>query len=94
MDNFKITITYKEKQYDFANGYEAYIFHHGILNNMDRKCVRKLLEYVSFVSDCYLKDNNKTPLGELCDFIANQWKTIKGMSRIEVLDKFYSYIGL
>lgn len=95
MDNIKIIVTYKDKEYNFDFGSQAYIFHTGIYNNMDKRySVKQLLQYVSLIQTCYLSDNNRTPLGELCDYVAKHWKRIKSMGRYDILDEFYDYIGL
>lgn len=95
MDDIKVTVTYKNKDYKFDYGSQAYIFHTGIYNDMDKKySVKQLLQYVALVNNCYLSDSNRTPLGELCDYVAKHWKRIKSMGRYDILDEFYDYIGL
>ncbi len=72
-----IEITYKQKIYAFEYGSEAFIFHAGIYNDMDKKyCIQGLLDYVSFVHGCYLSDSNRTPLGTLADYIAENWEQV------------------
>lgn len=89
-DNIKIQITYRNKTYAFDFGSEAYIFHIGIYNEIDRKYgLKTLLEYVGVVQHCYLSDSNRTPLGALADYIAAHWKKLKSANRYDILERFY-----
>lgn len=84
-------VTYGKRTFTFAQGSKAYIFHTGVYNDIDKKySIKSLLAYVSFVHDCYLADNNHTPLGALADFIAENWKKLKNKGRYDVLEEFYS----
>lgn len=95
MDDIKITVTYNNKQYNFEFGSQAYIFHTGILNKMDKKySIKQLMQYVSLVQTCYYTDSYLTPLGELCDYVAKHWKRMKTINKYDILDEFYKYIGL
>lgn len=95
MSDIKIQITYKDNTYAFEYGSQAYIFHTGIYNDIDSKYgIDILLEYTALVQECYLSDAYRTPLGELCDYVAENWIEIKDMGRYEILDKFYTEIGL
>ena len=40
--------------------------------------------------DCYIADDNHTPLGALADYIATNWQKLKKLGRTDVLKKFYS----
>ena len=83
-------VTYRKQTYTFQQGSKAYIFHIGVYNDMDKKySVKTLLEYVSFVHNCYLADDNHTPLCALADYIATHWKTLKKKGRYDVLEEFY-----
>ncbi len=85
-----IQVTYKGKAYKFAFGSEAYIFHTALYNEMDVKYGEDiLLEFVNLVQECYLDDDNRTPLGSLADFIAENWEDVKDLSRRRILDMFY-----
>ena len=87
----KFTITYGKHTFAFEQGSKAYIFHTGIYNDIDKKHgIKGLLEYVSFVHECYISDDNRTPLGALADFIAANWKKLKNKERYDVLEKFYT----
>lgn len=87
----QFTVTYGKRTFTFAQGSKAYIFHTGIHNNVDKKYgIKALLDYISFVHDCYLADDNHTPLGALADFIANNWKKLKNKGRCAVLEEFYT----
>lgn len=91
----KFTVTYRKRSYDFEYGSQAYIFHTGIYKGLDKRFgIKVLLEYVAFVHECYLSDSNKTPLGELCDYVASHWQKIKNSdkSKYDVLEEFYDYI--
>ncbi len=95
MDNIKIQVTYNGNVYAFEYGSEAYIFHTGIYNDIDKKFgINGLLEYTAKVHECYLSDINRTPLGELCDYIAEHYKKARKMSTHKLLEKFYTEIGL
>ena len=84
-------VTYGKRTFTFTQGSQIYIFHTGVYNDMDKKYgVKGLLAYVSFVHDCYLSDSNRTPLGALADFIAENWKRLKTKGRYDVLEEFYS----
>jgi len=90
IDEIKIEVHYKGKSYTFEYGSEAYIFHTALLYDMDKKHRNKtMLEYVALVQDCYMCDSNRTPLGHLADFIAENWNKIKKLGRFKILDKFY-----
>ena len=87
----QFTVTYGKQIFTFAQGSKAYIFHTGIYNDIDKKYgIKGLLEYIAFVHDCYLVDDNHTPLGALADFIAINWKNLKNKGRYDVLEEFYS----
>ena len=86
----QFTVTYGKRIFTFAQGSKAYIFHTGIYNNIDKKYgIKDLLDYISFVHDCYLADDNHTPLGALADYIAKHWKKLKNKGRYDVLEEFY-----
>ena len=86
----KFTVTYGKHTFTFAQGAKAYIFHTGIYNDIDKKYgIKGLLAYVNFVHDCYIADDNHTPLGALADFIASKWKKLKNKERYDVLNEFY-----
>ncbi len=90
MDKPKFLIEYKENTYSFEYGSQVYIFHTGIYNEIDIKYgMEELLEYVEFVQECYLKDSNRTPLGSLADYIAENWERVKSLSRFDILEEFY-----
>lgn len=93
MENISFQVTYNNKNYTFEFGSEVYIFHTGIYNKIDKKySIKELLNYVRLVHECYLKDTNRTPLGELCDYVAQHWKKLKKKGRYEILEEFYSAI--
>ena len=95
MDDIKIQITYRGKTYNFIYGSQAYIFHTGLYNDVQKKYgIKGLLEYVSLVNACYLKDSNRTPLGALSDYVATHFKKCKKLGREEILDLFYEQFDL
>ncbi len=51
--------------------------------------MKGLLEYVAYTQNYYLSDSNRTPLGELADYIAEHWKKAKKLDCYELLDEFY-----
>ena len=77
----------------FNTGAECFIFNAAVNNDFHKKHSHKQLQiYVSLVYECYIKDDNPTPLGDLCDFMAKYWKSIKKLSRSEILSKFYDWL--
>ncbi len=90
MNAVKFQVIYNNEIYPFEYGSQVYIFHTGIYNDMQRYGIKQLLKYVDFVQLCYLKDSNRTPLGELADYIAEHWKTVRNKNYYGVLDEFYS----
>lgn len=84
----KITIEHNGKTYEFDSGTKALIFDAGVLNGVEDN---KLLNFVEFVHYLYLKDQNPTPLGHLCDYIAENWdKGVQYLDKWTVLEEFYS----
>ena len=83
-------VMYGKETFFFKQGSKAYIFHTGVYNDIDKKYgIKGLLAYVNFVHDCYIADDNNTPLGALADFIASKWKKLKNKERYDVLNEFY-----
>ena len=89
----KITITHNNKTYVFEHGFEVLIFDCAINNDFDNKHSNELNDFISLVSDCYLKDLNQTPLGALSDYMAENWDDVKKLSRFDILEKFYNQIA-
>ena len=84
-------ITYGKETFFYKQGSKAYIFHTGIYNDIDKKYgIKGLREYVEFVHDCYIADDNHTTLGTLSDYIATNWQTLKKLGLTDVLKKFYA----
>jgi hypothetical protein len=89
--DLQFTVTYGNNTFTFEQGSNAYIFHIGAYNDIDKKYdIKELLRYVSFVHECYIADDNHTPLGALADFIAVRWDKLKNKGRCDVLEKFYT----
>jgi hypothetical protein len=89
-NDIKFQALYGGKTYTFAYGSEAYIFHTGIYNDVDKQySMKTLLRYVSLVHECYLIDDNRTPLGALADYAAENWKRVRYLGKRELLDRFY-----
>lgn len=87
----KITIEHNGKTYEFDSGTKACIFDAGVLNGVDED---KLLEFVEFVHYLYLKDQNPTPLGHLCDYIAEHWdKGVQYLDKWTILEEFYETLN-
>lgn len=83
----KITIEHNGKTYEFDSGTKAYIFDAGTINSVKED---NLLEFVEFVHYLYLKDQNPTPLGHLCDYIAEHWsKGVQYLDKWTILEEFY-----
>ena len=84
-------VMYGKETFFFKQGSKAYILHTGIENDIDKKYgIQGLRDYVSFVHDCYIADDNHTPLGALADYVATNWQKLKKLGRTDVLKKFYS----
>ena len=87
----KFIAEYKDKTYTFDFDYEAYIFHIALCNEFAYKFNEaELLNFISLVSECYLKDDNATPLGALADYIADHWIEVKDLPRRKILELFYT----
>ena len=83
-------VNYDNKVYTYKSGTEVMIFDYGIGNEIDRKYGMKALkEYVELVYELYLSDDNPTPLGTLCDYVAKHWKKVRNKDRYDILDEFY-----
>ena len=93
MDEVFIEITFNGETYHFNAGSKAYIFHIGVYNEVHKKHgIQELLEYVELVDNCYLKDDNHTPLGDLADYIAIHFKHYRKMSYYKILENFYNQL--
>lgn len=89
-DGFSVTVNYKGKQFNFNFASQAYVFQTGIYNDIeDNYGINGLLEYTDFVHQCYIKDDRRTPLGPLADYIAERWEEIKTKAINEILEDFY-----
>ncbi len=86
----KITVEYNGKTYEFDSGTKTNIFYAGTLNGIDD---HKLLDYVEFVHWLYLKDQNPTPLGHLCDYIAEHWDEVQELDKWTILEDFYDSLN-
>ena len=90
MEEFAVKVIYKGNTYNFNFASQAYIFQTGIYNDMeDQYGLDELLEYTDFVHACYITDSNRTPLGPLADYIAENWKKVKKQNFYAVLYDFY-----
>ena len=90
MKDINFYIHYDNEVYNFKFGSQAYIFHTGLYNGLDKRFgITELLNYVAVVQNCYLSDDNRTPLGSLCDHDAKHWNNIKNKSKYDILDEFY-----
>lgn len=89
MKNLSFHVNYDNKVYTYNSGAEAMIFDYGINNEIDRKYgIKALEEYVALAYKLYLTDDNPTPLGTLCDYVAQHWKKLKAKNKYEILDDF------
>lgn len=93
MKTLTFHVNYDNQIYTYKSGTEAMIFDYGVNNDLDRKHgMQALKEYVALVYELYLSDSNDTPLGKLCDYVAQHWKKLKNKSKYDILDEFYSKI--
>lgn len=93
MKTLTFHVNYDNQIYTYKSGTEAMIFDYGVNNDLDRKHgMQALKEYVALVYELYLSDSNDTPLGKLCDYVAQHWKKLKSKSKYDILDEFYSKI--
>ncbi len=85
-------VNYNNQIYTYKSGAEVMIFDYGVNNEIDRKYSMKALkEYVALVYELYLSDSNDyTPLCNLCDYVARNWKKLKNKDKYDILDEFYS----
>ena len=81
---------YNDKAYEFESGTKACIFDAGTSNGVADD---KLLDFVEFVHWLYLKDQNPTPLGHLCDYIAVHWDEVQGLDKWTILENFYETLN-
>lgn len=86
-------VIYKGKEYSFNCGAAVYIFDiatcNGFAESHDEKT---LLDYIELVRECYIKDDNPTPLGSLADFIAEHWYAVNLLTLREILERFYEEV--
>lgn len=92
MKTLTFHVNYNNQIYTYKSGAEVMIFDYGVNNEIDRKYSMKALkEYVALVYELYLSDSNDyTPLCNLCDYVARNWKKLKNKDRYDILDEFYS----
>ena len=82
----KFYVKHNGKEYEFENGSECLIFDYGNFWDIPES---EILKYVEFVHNLYLKDNNPTPLGHLCDYIAENWADVQYKSIWDIFGDFY-----
>lgn len=71
----------------FDNGTDVYIFD-CVTNTITNK--EDALKCAEFILTVYLKDMNYTPIGHLCDYIAERWyEGIKYKEINDILQNFY-----
>ena len=93
MDDILIEITYDGKHFTYDSGAKAYIFHTGIFNEIHKKFgYDALKEFVDLVFDCYIEDDNYTPLGTLADYISVRFKCIRKLNAKNILRYFYKHL--
>ena len=93
-NDFAVKVTFNGVEYPYAFGSQAYIFHTSVYNNIHKKYgMDGLLRYVTAVHECYIDDDNRTPLGALGDYIAKHWSRIKSKGKRAILEEFYDHIS-
>ena len=91
-NDFKISVTNRGRVYPFDYGSQAYIFHTGIYNDIPKNYgLKGLRDYTNLVHACYLDDSNRTPLGELADYVAQRWRRMRKKNTDDILAEFYNY---
>lgn len=81
---------YNGKQYEFEDGLQAYIFHIGVCNKLDKKHgIKALLDYVDLVSSCVYVDTNETVVANFATFVSCRWQLVEDMDRGELLEFYY-----
>ncbi len=90
MKEIHFYVNYNNNIYKFETGIETMIFDYGISNDFDSKYSFKTLnEYIALVKELYFSDDNPTPLGHLCDYVAKHWKKVRNKNIYEILNEFY-----
>lgn len=79
-------VKHNGNEHTFDSGAKCLIFDYGNYWDIPES---EILEYVEFVHYLYLKDNNPTPLGHLCDYIGEHWADVKGKAKWDILYDFY-----
>lgn len=82
----KFYVKHNGKEYEFDSGAECLIFDYGNYHDIPES---EIMTYVNLVHNLYLKDNNPTPLGHLCDYVAENWEDVLGKDKWEILGDFY-----
>jgi len=90
MQEPKFIVEWCNKSFEFDFGSKAFIFHTTVYRDITDADL--ILEMVELVYQCYILDDNRTPLGSLADFIIEFWDEYKDMSRSKILEEFYLYL--
>lgn len=90
----KFYAVHNGETYAFDHGAQLYIFDYALYWDMDKRGRNILKTFVYFVYNCYLKDDNATPLGSLTDYIAENWNSIqeKALGSYDILADFYKQL--
>jgi len=91
MTDAKFIVEYKGKQHHFKYGSEVYIFDTLLYNDVTDE--DQILSMVDACHAAYLKDDNRTPLGALADYVAENWDELKKMSASDIISEFYENGG-
>lgn len=91
METLRFHITYQDMPFSLT-AIEAIVLQCAVDNEFFKTHnIRQIKSYIAKVTDCYYADSNSTDLGDLADFIADNWDNdnIAKASRYEVLENYY-----
>ena len=90
-EKIRIQVIYKNRHYEYEDGFSAFLFEYAVLHKLDKKYGEKVIaKYIRLVQSCCHYDSNNTPIKDFANYVANHWATVsKYENYAEVLDEFY-----
>lgn len=86
-----VVVEHNGIKFELEYGSEAYILDSAFWADMDKRYSKdELLAFVEKTHECYLKDDSHTPLGDLADYMAQNWEDLKEETSHNILNEFYS----